>query len=221
MFGQVSNEKPHADRFFVSNGDTVWYSSIFTWKHSNVNWLRNSRTHLYALVDSDLNVLTNFEFGSHYSFDPGYKCVAVARNGKWGVVDRKGEKVIEFKYILPPLSYLDTTLNKEFYIFIKKNKMGVIDSNGKTIIPFKWNEIIYLNYAILKLEKGKCRYLYFMKTGKIIPIRKNMGIVRDFNKHGKTLIKDLELNKYGVMDTSCTIIQPCIYNSKEVRKFLE
>ena len=73
MYGQNSNEKPHADKFFVTNGDTVWYSTIFTWKHSDVNWLRNSRTQLLALVDSNLNVLTEFKYER---FCPFYgKCV--------------------------------------------------------------------------------------------------------------------------------------------------
>lgn len=220
-FGQISNEKPHADRFFMSNGDTVWYSSIYTWKHSDVNWLRNSRTHLYALVDSNLNVLTNFEFGYHFAFDSGYNCTAVMRNGKWGVVNRKGEDVVDFKYILPPQFYLDTTLNKEFYIFTHKNKMGVIDSNGKTIVPFKWNEIIYLNYAIFELKNSRSHYLYFMKKGIKVPKKKYSEICSDFNRYGKAIILDSKTNKYGIMDTSCTIIQPCIYNNKEVRKFLE
>lgn len=220
VFGQNSNEKSHADRFFVSNGDTVWYSSIFTWKHSDVNWLRNSRTHLLALVDSNLNVLTEFKYES---FCPFYgESGAVMRNGKWGVVNKKGEEVIDFKYTMFPSPFIDMTSNKEYYIFTKKNKVGVIDLDDKTIIPFKWDGIRYLNFAILELRKGRSYYLYFMKTGKKISIDKDMIICREFNDFGKTIVKDLNLNKYGIMDTSCMIVHPYIYNSyKEVRKLLE
>lgn len=220
VFGQDSNEKPHADRFFVSNGDTVWYSSIFTWKHSDVNWLRNSRTHLLALVDSNLNVLTEFKYER---FCPFYgNGGAVMRNGRWGVVNKKGEEVIDFKYTMFPFPFIDTTSNKEYYIFTKENKVGVIDLDGKTIIPFKWDEIRYLNYAILELRRGQSCYLYFMKTGEKNAIKKDMIICREFDDYGKTIVRDLELNKYGIMDTSCTIVQPCIYNSfKEVRKLLK
>lgn len=220
VYGQNSNEKPHADKFFVTNGDTVWYSTIFTWKHSDVNWLRNSRTQLLALVDSNLNVLTEFKYER---FCPFYgKCGAVMRNGKWGVVNKKGEEVIPFKYTMFPFSFSDTSSNKEYYVFTKKNKVGVIDSDGETIIPFKWDGIRYLEYVILEMEKDKCRYLYFMKTGKTVPIKKDMIICSDFNAYGETIVKDLNLNKYGIMDTSCTIIQPCIYNGvKEVRQHLK
>lgn len=214
----VFGQKPHADSFFISRGDTVRYSTIYTWKHSDVNWLKNERTNLFALVDSNLNVLTEFKY-ERYS--PFYgKSTAVMRNGKWGIINKKGKEMIEFKYTMFPYPFLDTTLNKECYIFTQENKVGVIDASGESIIPFIWDEILYLNYAILELKKDSCNYLYFMETGKKIPIYS--GMVTSFNRNGKAIIKDSKIKKYGVMDTSCTIIQPCIYNNiKEVKKFLE
>ena len=218
--GQKSKEDSIYDNFFISDGDTIRYHSKYSWFYSNVEWMENERTQLKALVDSNLNVLTEFKYER---FCPFYgKCGAVMRNGKWGVVNKKGEEVIPFKYTMFPFSFSDTTSNKEYYVFTKKNKVGVIDSDGETIIPFKWDGIRYFKYVILEMEKDKCRYLYFMKTGKTVPIKKDMIICSDFNAYGETIVKDLNLNKYGIMDTSCTIIQPCIYNGlKEVRQHLK
>lgn len=222
VWGQISKANPQNDKFFITNGDTIWYHSKYTWYDSNVDWLMNERTHLHALVDSNLNVLTDFKYRRVTPFYEGFYCAAAKRDGKWGLVNKKGEEVTDFEYSLDPFPCLDTTINKEFFIFEKKeNKKGVVDANGNIIIPFKWKNIFYCNYAIFNLKKGRKNYLYYVKTGKTLSLEKKF-FINQFNKFGKAVLDDNKTGKYGVIDTSGTVIQPCIYNKeKDVEKFLK
>ena len=219
--GQKSKEDSIYDNFFISDGDTIRYHSKYSWFYSNVEWMENERTQLKALVDSNLNVLTDFKYDHAFTFYQGFNCGAASRDGKWGLVNKKGNEVTEFKYSRFLTLYLDTTINKEYFIFKKRNKIGVIDGDGNTVIPFKWKEVFYCNYAIFNLSKKKRNYLYHTKTGKIISIN-NYRLQNAFDKTGKTVLRDIKSDKYGVIDTSGTIIQPCIYgNRKDVEKFLK
>lgn len=221
VLGQVSKANPQNDKFFITNGDTVWYHSKYTWYDSDVDWLMNERTHLHALVDSNLNVLTDFKYRRVTPYYPGFYSAAAMRDGKWGLVNKKGEEVTDFEYSLDPFPYLDTTINKEFFIFEKENKKGVVDANGNIIIPFKWRNVFFCGYAILELRSRGKSYLYFMNTGESISL-KNKGLLLRFNKYGKSVLVDSKTGKCGVIDTSGTIIQPCIYNrEKDVEKFLK
>ena len=222
VWGQKSKQDILYNSFFITNGDTVRYHSEYDWYSSDVDWLMNERTRLYALVDTNLNVLTEFRYRGVTPFYEGFYCAAAKRDGKWGLVNKKGEEVTDFEYSLDPFPCLDTTINKEFFIFEKKeNKKGVIDANGEIIVPFKWKDIFYCNCAILSLKRSRKNYLYYVKTGKTVQLKKKF-FVNGFNKFGKAVLDDNKTGKYGVIDTSGTIIQPCIYNrEKDVEKFLK
>ena len=219
-FGQVSPDAPHKDRYFITNKDTIWYSTLYTWRKSDVAWLRNDRTGLYALVDSNCNVITNFEYGIHHPFYSDSQSALTTKNGKWGVVNKKGDIVIDFIYDECPLPCCDTTTNKEFYICAKNNTLGVIDSNGNMVVPFEWDNIFYCNYSIFELQNKDTTYLYFVRTNNTISMGNKKNQL-DFNKFGKTIVRDCKLEKYGIIDTSGLIVQPCIYDRHDVKKFLQ
>lgn len=221
VWGQNSKQNILYNSFFVTNGDTIRYHSEYDWYFSDVDWLMNKRTNLLALVDSNLNVLTDFKYSRVTPFYPGFYSTAAMRDGKWGLVNKKGEEVTTFEYSLDPIPCLDTTINKEFFIFEKENKKGVVDANGDIIVPFKWKDIFYCNYAIFNLKKGRKNYLYYVKTGKTLSLEKKF-FINQYNKFGKAVLDDNKTGKYGVIDTSGTVIQPCIYNKeKDVEKFLK
>lgn len=219
VYGQVSNDSTKNDRFFIANDDTIWYHSKYTWyDYIDVEWLMNNRTHCYALVDSNLNILTDFKYNAFHPFYQGCKCAPAKRGHKWGLVNKNGKEVTDFKYIFPDPRF-DKFIKMDFYIFEYRGKKGVLDANGNIIIPFKWKSIFHCHYGILSLRNGENVYLYYLKTGKMICI-KNHNLITSFNEYGKTVLKENKSNKYGVIDTSGTFIQPCIY--KEVpEKFLK
>ena len=217
-WGQTSKEKNEDYNFFITNGDTVRYNSKYTWMKSNVEWLVNERTRLQALVDSNYNVLTDFKYRTAFDFYPTDNCVPALCGNKWGMISKEGIEVIEFEYnFCYPASCLDIE-NKEFYVFEKGKKKGVVDSDGNIIIPFdKWEKISCHKHSIFQLKKGRNYYLYSMKTGKTTPMKNNV-LIDDFNKNGKAIIWNLKSKGYGVIDTTGTVIQPCIYTEEEAMK---
>lgn len=216
---QNSTKISNSYDFFTKNGDTILYRSEFFCSESDVDWLMNKRTRLYALVDSNFNVLTDFKYDSFY---PIYGNTAIVRrNGNWGLINKRGEELIDFIYPNEPFLFWDEFLKKDFFLFEKKNKAGVFDDNGILIIPFRWKRIVYCNYGIFQLENGKGNnYLYFEKNKKKISIKRH-SVSTMFNRYGKSVFRDLRSNKCGVIDTSGIIVKPCIYSEKEARKFLE
>ncbi|MEE1176153.1 MAG: WG repeat-containing protein, partial [Paludibacteraceae bacterium] len=96
MSSQNSTKISNSYDFFTKNGDTILYRSEFFCSESDVDWLMNKRTRLYALVDSNFNVLTDFKYDSFY---PIYGNTAIVRrNGNWGLINKRGEELIDFIY---------------------------------------------------------------------------------------------------------------------------
>lgn len=60
--------------------------------------------------------------------------IAVSKNSKWGVIDKKGEKVINFLYS-------EIALSNECFIVLREDKIGLIDLNGKVIVDAIYNAI--------------------------------------------------------------------------------
>lgn len=221
VFGeQLTKENSYYDSFFISNGDTIWYKLGSDWSDSEVDWLKNSRTHLLALVDTNLNVITEFKYTCAYPFSLGRNTVCASINNKWGVVNKLGEEIVKFKFPFPPNSIYDKTLKKEFYIFKKRRKVGVIDGDGNIVIPFDRVEIFECGYGILEILKGENYFWYFLRTKKTIS-HGTQGVECSFYKSGKTIIIDEKTGKCGVIDTTGTFIKPCVYDRNEVKKFLK
>ncbi|MEE1085332.1 MAG: WG repeat-containing protein [Paludibacteraceae bacterium] len=218
--GQISGDSTKDDRFFIANGDTIWYQLERDWRYSEVAWLKNSRTRLFALVDTNLNVITEFKYTWAYPFSQGRNTVDASINNKWGVVNKLGEEIIKFEYSFPSYSFYDKTLKKEFYIFKKRHKEGVIDEDGNIVIPFDRVEIFNCGYGILQIQKGKNYFWYFLRTKKTIS-HGTQTVECSFYKSGKTIIIDEKTGKCGVIDTTGTFIKPCIYDRNEVGKFLK
>ena len=221
VFGeQLTKENSYYDSFFISNGDTIWYKLGSDWSDSEVDWLINARTGLFALVDTNLNVITEFKYTYAYPFSHGMNTVGASINNKWGVVNKLGEEVVKFKYPHSPYSFYDTILKKEFYIFKKRHKEGVIDEDGDIVIPFDRVEIFNCGYGILQIQKGKNYFWYFLRTKKTIS-HGTQTVECSFYKSGKTIIIDEKTGKCGVIDTTGTFIKPCVYDRNEVKKFLK
>ena len=217
VFGeQLTKENSYYDSFFISNGDTVWYKRESDWRNSEVDWLKNSRTRLFALVDTNLNVITEFKYTYAYPFGQGWNTVEASVNNKWGVVNKLGEEIVKFQYPFSPDSFYDTVLKKEFYIFKRRRKEGVIDGDGNIVIPFDRVHIFNCGYGILEIEKDENFFWYFLRTKKTIS-HGTQGVECSFYKSGKTIIIDEKTGKCGVIDTTGTFIKPCVYERNEVK----
>lgn len=60
--------------------------------------------------------------------------IAVSKNSKWGIIDKNGEKVVNFLYS-------EIALLHECFIVLREDKIGLIDLNGKIIVDAIYNSI--------------------------------------------------------------------------------
>lgn len=60
--------------------------------------------------------------------------IAVSKNSKWGIIDKNGEKIINFLYS-------EIALLSECFIVLREDKIGLIDLNGKIIVDAIYNSI--------------------------------------------------------------------------------
>lgn len=60
--------------------------------------------------------------------------IAVSKNSKWGVIDKNGEKIINFLY-------LEVALLDGCFTVLREDKIGLIDLNGKIIVDAIYNSI--------------------------------------------------------------------------------
>lgn len=76
--------------------------------------------------------------------------IAVSKNSKWGVVDKNGEKIINFLYS-------EVALLHECFTVLREDKIGLIDLNGKIIVDAIYNsvECVTINNAPYQLGNKK------------------------------------------------------------------
>lgn len=82
--------------------------------------------------------------------------IAVSKNSKWGVIDKNGEKIINFLYS-------EIALLHECFTVLREDKIGLIDLKGKIIVDAIYNSIecVTINNDFKQLGSQKdlmCRY---------------------------------------------------------------
>lgn len=81
--------------------------------------------------------------------------IAVSKNSKWGIINKNGEKVINFLYS-------EIALLHECFIVLRDDKIGLIDLNGKIIVDAIYNSIecvtIINNFSLGSIEKTTSNY---------------------------------------------------------------
>ena len=87
--------------------------------------------------------------------EDGYKRYRVQSNGKWGLLDVKGNTILPCNFDWLYIGSTYSTENKTFYIAAKRDgKMGLYDMKGKELFPFIY-EFASLNYE----ESSKTFYV--------------------------------------------------------------
>lgn len=121
--------------------------------------------------------------------------IIVEKNGLTGVIDHKGNMIIDFKY-----SKIVPIKEGRFSAMIKK-KYGIIDSQSNTIIPFEFEDIYPLGSDFI-VQKQKLKGLY-SKDGKPI-LQIQFDKIIDFKdgiakvvKEGKTRWVDEKGREYN------------------------
>jgi hypothetical protein len=133
--------------------------------------------------------------------------IQVELNGRYGMVDKKGNRIIDIKY--------DNLIPHQGYYIAKLNgKWGYIDKNGNILIDFKYDSA----------EAFSDEYARVSRNGKWGFIDKNGNILVDFkyddvsgfhNGYAYVILN----GKYGFVNTSGRLIIPCEYD--DVHGFFE
>lgn len=137
----------------------------------------------------------------------------VKQNEKWGVVNAKGEKLIEASF--------DTISKKSFedcFLVKSDNKYGVYTTKGKVIFDCKYEKVI-LPCGSNRLSLGKINGKWFVKNtnGQFVSSISYDTIVTNCYEGNDYLIKVKEGNKFGILDTSGKLIYPIIYDELNLR----
>lgn len=109
----------------------------------------------YGYCDRNGNVLTNERYDYADSFSDGV--AAVMKNGKWGYINEKMQKVTGFKYdscygtrydghsdsITPGFAY--AAVNGRIAVRDASGKFGVINTSGQQLLPCEYDSIVPLD----------------------------------------------------------------------------
>lgn len=112
-----------------SNGTTILPSKNETYEFSNGFFYEQNedeKTKWYSITGKLV-----FE-GEATPLSSDY--IAVSKNSRWGVINKNGEKVINFLYS-------EIALSTECFIVLREDKIGLIDLNGKVIVDAIYNSI--------------------------------------------------------------------------------
>lgn len=136
-------------------------------------------------------------------------------NGKYGLIDKYGKELLEFKYdyIQNPITDRQYMKNNNVYLLVmNNNKGGVVDLNGKFIIPLEYDsyqykyagETVYAMQNSLISKDGKY-YFILKKNDKFYTLDINNKIVIENNneiEYSESINKLIVLNKTNGKTTS-------------------
>lgn len=142
---------------------------------------------LFGYKDSNGIVLIKPEFQYATKFYAGY--AIVAKNEKFGAINNKNQKLLDFKYEF--LRHLDSTevLFGRRAEYFGEFFLGVLTLKGEIKVPDKYSYI----------EKKNNRYIVQIDDSKILR--------KDENGAFKTI-----QSKYGMLDLNGKELIPCLYN---------
>lgn len=149
-------------------------------------------------------------FHNAYLFSRGYGIVSKKTGDKelYGVINTKGEIVVDFKY-----DHISGFYNSSFFKIVDKSigKSGLIDSVGNLIIPIEYTKIESVDDGLVEVEKGFGKNgLVNFKNEVIVPFEyKFIG----YKSNGLRLVNKQKGYKdnYGFIDSLGKISITCQY----------
>ncbi len=87
----------------------------------------------------------------------------VLRDGLWGFVNEKGEKVLDTKY-----DYISNPNKGGFYVVANKLNYGLVDSTGREVLPIEFTSINFIYDSLIVTQKGDVKFLLDASYKKIV-----------------------------------------------------
>ena len=138
---------------------------------------------LYGQLSEKYDSIADFEFG-----------YAVVKKGKYGLLDYKGQEVLECLY--------DTifTINSDAKVLKQNDKYGIIEYNGNKITELDNDEIKFkpdcIDTKIIAVKKGQSWGIIDLKGNVLIPFE--YDDIASIDSHNAVVGKN---GKYGLIDS--------------------
>jgi hypothetical protein len=160
-------EKPHPEHNYL-NEDGGFLN--FNYKCFSEGLAVLKKKKLYGYVDKSGKTIIPFKFDRAFGFSGGLAWVSV--KNKWGMINTKGEIVIDCIYENP--NYLSSKelealdgFHEELINVRKNNKYGFIDKSGKTVIPFNYDEAYPFHKGIAPVKLND-KWGFVNKKGELV-----------------------------------------------------
>ncbi|MEO1628561.1 MAG: WG repeat-containing protein, partial [Bacteroidota bacterium] len=128
----------------------------------------------------------------------------VENDGKWGMIDGKGEDLIPCDY--DELHFLENTDNKIVRVYKKKKKYGLIDTTGKVRVDFRYDELGAFSNGRLAVKRNGM-WGFVDKNGReVIPCR--FRRVNNFSE-GRAAVQ--LSSRWGFIDKQGDVLQEFQY----------
>lgn len=147
----------------------------------------------YGFIDKNGDMVIKPKFyayrGGYEEFKDGYASPYILGKDKWGLLDKKGNEILPFKYENRP-SY------SEGMILIREpGKSGFMDFNGNIKVPMIFDDAYNYSEGLAAVEKNE-KWGYVNKKGdEIIPL-----IYEDASDFSEGLARVKKNGKWGYVD---------------------
>lgn len=185
----------------------------------------------FYLIDSCGKRISKKHFDAANQFYDLMYCTAVKKRGRWGAINRQGVLIVPCKYDYLECYTIPYNIDEEMpsmhHMIICQNLRGeykdyfVYNLNGELLFSGECEFVQNLLYGYLYCIKKDYCLLVSVHTKKEVKFDKKYDIMPYFNGKFAIIKYDSLQSKYGIVDTTGTIVQPCIYSEEEAKKFLE
>ncbi len=173
---------------------------------SGVNMIRVQKDNLYGYYNMDDNSIIDCQFEQAYDFYSSHPDEAEAKkNGFWGVINRKGDPVLEFEYA-------EVNIESSNVYRVKKDGLeGIIDKDKNVLFPFKYRSLSSFNEeGIAVAQNTGGLYGYINKEDQVI-IDFIFKHAQNFKGNYAEVAQDYR--RIGVIDKTGKVVVPMEFNS--------
>jgi len=162
----------------------------------------------YVNLKNEVVVPFKYRFVNHKINEQGYSIVSRLDDGLYGVIDKKGNIIVDFKYDIIGKYYDDRAS------VLKGEKRGYVDKTGKLVIPLQYKVASDFREGLAKVSYDKKLYGAIDVNGKtVIPFEfERMSYCID------GLVEVTKNGKSGFYDRAGKQITPFIYNRTRTLK---
>ena len=127
----------------------------------------------YGIFDIRANkILVEAKYIHATGFSEGYAAVLDDKAGRWGIINRKGEMIVQPKFwslsFYPQNPYLMLFNEGLANVAIDDAKWGYIDTNLKNVVPFEYIFAEPFKGGMARVNKNGKDWFYIDKTGKCV-----------------------------------------------------